>query len=69
MCVGFACVFACRNVSNHLELLKPLDLPPNPKEEDVLKQKRAQAVAKVALGDELDALGGLRPQQNFLAEA
>tara|TARA_X000000368_G_scaffold354380_1_gene295851 strand:- start:1005 stop:4130 length:3126 start_codon:yes stop_codon:yes gene_type:complete len=67
MCVGFACVFACRNVSNHLELLKPLDLPPNPKEEDVLKQKRAQAVAKVALGDELDALGGLRPQQNFLA--
>ncbi|CAL6373540.1 unnamed protein product [Bathycoccus prasinos] len=67
MCVGFACVFACRNVSNHLELLKPFDLPPNPKEEDVAKFKRAQAVAKVALGDELDALGGLRPQQNFLA--
>ena len=67
MCVGFACIFACRNVSNHLELLKPFDLHPNPKEEDILKHKRAQAVAKVALGDELDALGGLRPQQNFLA--
>ena len=65
-CCSLACVIAARNVSNHLELLKPGDLSPNANPYDHLVNQRARAVAKVALGDEQEELGGLHQQRNFL---